>query len=126
MPPNEKGVSEPATVRDEKDPPESKINGRKEGAKLAPDKRAKSLGDREPTDTEQEVTEAVPHQPRQTIGDMVADLLMDPTLDYITIVRKVIERYPSAKTTTRSVASVASVMRRNGQDVPKRRAKKRA
>lgn len=56
-----------------------------------------------------------------TIGELVHELLMDETLDYVTIVDRVMAKFPDAKTTTRSVASVAAVLRKKGAEVPKRR-----
>ncbi|CUH66527.1 hypothetical protein TG4357_02465 [Thalassovita gelatinovora] len=58
------------------------------------------------------------------IGDLVHELLMDETLDYVTIVDRVMAKFPDAKTTARSVASVAAVLRKKGAEVPKRRKSK--
>lgn len=55
-----------------------------------------------------------------TIGRLVEKLLMDETLDYVTIVDQVMAEFPDAKTTARSVASVAAVLRKKGIGVPKR------
>jgi len=59
-----------------------------------------------------------------TIGELVHELLMDETLDYVTIVDRVMAKFPDAKTTARSVASVAAVLRKKGAEVPKRRKSK--
>ena len=59
-----------------------------------------------------------------TIGELVHELLMDETLDYVAIVDRVMAKFPYAKTTTRSVASVAAVLRKKGAEVPKRRKSK--
>lgn len=56
-----------------------------------------------------------------TIGELVYELLMDETLDYVAIVDRVMAKFPDAKTTTRSVASVAAVLRKKGTPVPTRR-----
>lgn len=58
---------------------------------------------------------------RGAVGRLVAELLADPTLGYGDIVDRVRERFPSAATTVRSVASTACVMRKRGADVPVRR-----
>ena len=59
--------------------------------------------------------------PHGSINSMVKDLLTDPNLSYEAIVDRVKAAYPSARTTARSVASTASVMRRKGEPVPMRR-----
>ncbi|MGH1414804.1 MAG: hypothetical protein ACRBB0_15050 [Pelagimonas sp.] len=68
--------------------------------------------------------EQVPKQPRRTIGRIVEELLVDEALDYAAIVDRVVLEFPKAKTTARSVASVAAVMRKKGLDVPSRRRRK--
>ncbi|WP_299955403.1 hypothetical protein [uncultured Roseobacter sp.] len=60
-------------------------------------------------------------EPRRTIGSLVQELLMDPELGYVTIVDRVVADFPDAKTSLRSVASVAAVLRKKGVDVPMRR-----
>lgn len=60
-------------------------------------------------------------EPKRTIGSMVQELLLDETLDYPTIVDRVVAEFPEAKTSTRSVASVAAALRRKGTNVPVRR-----
>ena len=60
-------------------------------------------------------------EPRLTIGSLVQELLMGPELGYLTIVDRVMAQFPNAKTSVRSVASVAAVMRKNGVDVPMRK-----
>jgi hypothetical protein len=52
---------------------------------------------------------------------MVKDLLADPGASYEAIVDRVMAAHPGARTTARSVASTASVMRRRGVAVPLRR-----
>ena len=49
---------------------------------------------------------------------------MDENLGYAAIVDQVVAEFPDAKTTTRSVASVAAVMRKKGVDVPVRKKSK--
>lgn len=56
-----------------------------------------------------------------TISSEVMKLLMDEELSYTDIVKDILKKFPNAKTTARSVASVASVARRKGIEVPKRR-----
>lgn len=60
-------------------------------------------------------------EPRRTIGSLVQELLMDPDLGYEAIVERVMADFPDAKTSVRSVASVAAVLRKKGTDVPMRR-----
>ena len=65
-----------------------------------------------------------PEQPkseRGAIGRLVISLLVDTDDDYATIVAKVKEAHPDAKTTARSIASVAADLRRDGVDVKSRR-----
>ena len=56
-----------------------------------------------------------------TIGELVHELLMDVDLTYLEIVALVKEKFPDARTTARSVASVAATLRRKGAAVPTRR-----
>jgi hypothetical protein len=56
-----------------------------------------------------------------TIGELVHELLMDVNLTYVEIVSLVKDKFPDAKTTSRSVASVAAVLRKKGASVPIRR-----
>ena len=65
-------------------------------------------------------TEARAKSPRGAIGVMVMDLLQTD-MPYKDIVTKVRETYWDAKTTERSVASVAMDLRRDGVHVPPRR-----
>ena len=60
-------------------------------------------------------------EPKRTIGSLVQELLMDPDLGYLAIVNRVVAQFPDAKTSVRSVASVAAVLRKKGVDVPMRR-----
>jgi hypothetical protein len=80
--------------------------------------RISALGKAEADDAEADVTEA----PKQTVGVLVKQLLLDPDLSYSDIVALVKETFAEARTTVRSVASVACVMRRKSLfDVPMRR-----
>lgn len=54
------------------------------------------------------------------IGKLVADLLMKPELNYAQIVWRVKQEFPHANTSTKSVASTARDLRRNGIDLPRR------
>lgn len=58
---------------------------------------------------------------RPTVGALVEQLLMDPDVSYEAIVARVVLAHPGAKTTARSVASTASVLRKKGASVPMRR-----
>jgi hypothetical protein len=62
-----------------------------------------------------------PKVDRGGIGRLVNLLLTTTDLDYASIVARVKERYPDAKTTARSVASVAADLRRDGVEVKTRR-----
>lgn len=80
------------------------------------------LDDETETETEGEETEQVVEEkaPRGAIGALVIELLVT-TMPYADIVAQVKETYPSAKTTARSIASVAMDLRRDGIEVPSRR-----
>jgi hypothetical protein len=60
---------------------------------------------------------------RGAIGRAVEELLLTSGADYAEIVRQVRGRFPGARTTARSVASVACGMRKKGVPVATRRAK---
>jgi len=62
--------------------------------------------------------------PKRTIGSLVQELLMDPDLGYAAIIDRVVAEFPGAKTSIRSVASVAADLRKKGTDVPMRRKSK--
>lgn len=62
-----------------------------------------------------------PSEPKITIGAVVHELLLDVDHTYVEIVAEVKRRFPDAKTTARSVASVAATLRKKGVDVPTRR-----
>lgn len=55
-----------------------------------------------------------------TINDMILDMLKSTNLSNQQIADAILEQKPDAKTTAKSVASVASVARRYGVSVPKR------
>lgn len=65
-------------------------------------------------------TEA-PLIPRGAIGAMSIELLTGSDEPYADIVAKIVAKYPTAKTTARSLASVAMDLRRDGVEVPSRR-----
>lgn len=70
----------------------------------------------------EETTETVEVKaPRGAIGAMSIQLLSETDLPYLEIVAKIKEAYPSAKTTPRSLASVAMDLRKDGIEVPSRR-----
>ena len=56
----------------------------------------------------------------ETIGQMVKRLVAETDLDYGAIVKEVRSAHPEARTTRRSVASVACMLRKTGVEVPKR------
>lgn len=66
-------------------------------------------------------TEKAKRAPDGSISASVRRLLADPKLSYDDIVELVRAAHPEAETTNRSVASVASVMRKSGTDVPFRK-----
>ena len=68
-----------------------------------------------------EATEKAEDQPRPTVGATVKRLLTETDLGYSQIVDKVLAEHPDARTTARSVASVACTLRKKGVDVPMRR-----
>ena len=79
---------------------------------------------------DQKIREAKVHvpegaEPKRTIGSLVQELLMDADLGYFAIVDRVVAEFPDAKTSVRSVASVAATLRKRGVDVPMRKAKGR-
>lgn len=63
-------------------------------------------------------------QKKPTIGALIAELVADAGKSYLDIVNEVVAAFPDAKTTTRSVASVAARLRKTGVEVPHRRAGK--
>ena len=96
----------------------------------------KELGATEADETKAEVAEdaeqahheakgaAETDTPKLTISRLTEKLLMNENFGYAEIVDRVMAEFPDARTTTRSVASVAAVLRKNGTPVPKRRTKK--
>ncbi|PHQ99341.1 MAG: hypothetical protein COB39_04160 [Marinosulfonomonas sp.] len=66
-------------------------------------------------------TEKADTAPKQTVGTLVTKLLADPKLGYDEIIELVKVDFPQAKTSARSVASTASVLRRKGFDIPLRK-----
>ena len=80
----------------------------------------------EPVLTVEEVVVTVPKPAIGAIGKMVEELLADASLGYLAIVEQVVAAFPTAKTTQRSIASVAADMRRRGLEVPMRNGKRMA
>lgn len=74
-----------------------------------------------PSKPQRKATEKATPQARGAIGRAVAMLLRDPRLSYADILQMVRAANPKAATSTRSIASVAAAMRREGVDVPLRR-----
>ena len=83
---------------------------------------AEEIGFKEPDTGAENPAENVPRakSPRGAIGVMVMDLLQTD-MPYKDIVKQVRETYWDAKTTERSVASIAMDLRRDGVNVPARR-----
>ncbi len=73
-----------------------------------------------------EATPAKEEQAKPTIQSIIAELVMQPELTYLQISEMVREQIEGANTSTRSVASVASRLRKSGVDVPMRKAAKKA
>ena len=69
----------------------------------------------------EEATKLLTPIPRGAIGAMSIELLSGTDLPYDEIVARIKAEYPAAKTTARSLASVAMDLRRDGVDVPSRR-----
>ncbi len=63
----------------------------------------------------------LPLIPRGAIGAMSIELLTASDEPYESIVAKIVAKYPTAKTTARSLASIAMDLRRDGVEVPSRR-----
>lgn len=59
--------------------------------------------------------------PRGAIGALSIEYLTGSDEPYADIVAKIVAKYPTAKTTARSLASVAMDLRRDGIEVPSRR-----
>lgn len=68
----------------------------------------------------------VPKPAIGAIGKMVEELLSDASLGYFQIVEKVVAAFPNARTSRRSIASVAADMRKRGLEVPMRNGKQMA
>ena len=76
--------------------------------------------------TKEQAAPAKEEQAKPTIQSIIAELVMQPELTYLQISEMVREQIEGANTSTRSVASVASRMRKSGVDVPLRKAAKSA
>ena len=96
------------------------VEVRELGATEADETKAVAAEDAERANHEAEEA-AETGRPKLTISRLTEKLLMDETLGYAAIVDQVVAEFPGAKTTKRSVASVAAVMRRRGVEVPMRR-----
>lgn len=68
----------------------------------------------------------VPKPAIGAIGKMVEELLADASVGYLQIVEKVVAAFPNARTSRRSIASVAADMRKRGLEVPMRNGKRMA
>lgn len=83
--------------------------------------RIAALEAAKPSKPRRKATENAKDQQRGAIGRSVETLLRDPRLSYADILQMVKAAHPHASTTTRSIASVAACMRREGLEVPFRR-----
>lgn len=83
--------------------------------------RIETLGAAKSSKAPKKRTENATDQQRGAIGQSVATLLRDPRLSYADILQMVLAAHPHAATSTRSIASVAACMRRDGVEVPFRR-----
>lgn len=83
--------------------------------------RIEALEAAKPSKARRKAAEKATDQARGAIGRSVATLLRDPRLSYADILQMVLAAHPHALTTTRSIASVAASMRRDGVDVQLRR-----
>jgi hypothetical protein len=82
---------------------------------------SKPRGAKTPNKPKAASTEKADTASKQTVGALVAKLLADPNLSYDEIIKLVKVEFPKANTSTRSVASTASVLRRKGFDIPIRK-----
>jgi len=91
------------------------------GAVLADETEPEVTEEAENLDHEADGATEQPPEPKITIRAVVHELLLDVDHTYVEIVAEVKRRFPDAKTTVRSVASVAATLRKKGVDVPTRR-----
>lgn len=83
--------------------------------------RIRALDEPVPIDGTREAAKETEDRPRRTVAEVAAELLADPSLNYSAIVERVRAELPWSRTTRRSLASLASRIRRAGKVVPKRR-----
>ena len=83
--------------------------------------RIEELGKATASKPKRKRTEKAKDQRRGAIGESVATLLKDERLSYADILQMILAAHPHAATSTRSIASVAACMRRDGVEVPFRR-----
>lgn len=91
-----------------------------EGEELTPEEQAEIGSELTDLTSDAEKPATEEKAPRGAIGALVIELLVTE-MPYADIVAQVKETYPSAKTTARSIASVAMDLRRAGIEVPSRR-----
>lgn len=118
-------ASELIAVHNERCPKPERIASWK-ASKAALIAKIEAFGDAAPKPSARKAAEKSGAAPKATIGDSVRRLLLDGSLTYAQIVDLVRAAHPEAATTARSVASVACAMRKDGTDVPTRRAAKGA
>lgn len=59
-------------------------------------------------------------EPKQSVGAIVAELVMDAALSYTEVAERVRELIPGAATSAKSVASIALRLRKDGAVIPAR------
>jgi hypothetical protein len=92
-----------------------------------PDKVADQvLTEAAPTPDRVEATPEPKAEKKETIGSVVAGLVMDVSLSYDMIVNMIHAQFDNASTSARSVASIAARLRKTCVDVPHRRKAKAA
>lgn len=62
----------------------------------------------------------IPKSPKGELSRLIESMLMDSTLTYRDILEACRSEFSDCSTTNKSIASIASVMRKKGHDVPKR------
>jgi hypothetical protein len=107
-------------VHNERCPKSDRLSSWK-ASKAALIAKIEKLGERPKQTSKPKATEKAKRAPTATISASVRKLLADPSLSYDDIVQMVRAAHPDAATTTRSVASVASEMRRRGVAVAMRK-----
>ena len=117
---HEKTAAELVELHNERCRPEDVIEGPWKASKAELIDLIRAFGDVDEADAPETVTDKDEPRSVATIGALVAELLRDPDLSYAEIVDRVKAQFPDARTTARSVASVAVGLRKKGVEIPKR------